>query len=372
MRPSVVYGVTLTALMIGAYLTWTHEDAAAEAAEVIVVDAKTEDIQRIVYTSEKLDLDLEARKDDRGSFLWVKSEERRKKRKSSKPDDGHGHGDEAGEDHGDEPGDAGTEGADGEGADGEGADGEAVKEEVEEIELISKSFKAGDAGDKLLETFSPLEATRLIEVAADKLADFGLDEPTEYLEIQRQGKDTRTFDLGGEAYGTKDRYIRDRASEKVYLVSADALNPLKRGATSLPDRALMGLEESDALQVQVNSAADTLTLEHRNRDDEDASHWRVIGDEEPNESAGTWLEKIFRLRSAFYVQADEAPINQELMFAVTVTAEDSSTEVLEVFKGDSPSGDVAWYARSPYTRELVQLHTSPASQAAEDLTTILE
>ena len=361
MRPSLVYGVTLTVLMIGSYLTWTREDAAAEAAEVIVVDTKAEDIQRVVYTSEKLDVDLEARKDDYGSYLWAKTVERRKKRSLKKKDDGHGH-----EDHGEEDEEPAIDPKDEVAVEGDD------EPEEPEITIVSKTFKAGDAGDKLLETFAPLEANRLLDVNEAELADFGLAEPEESLEIQRAGKDPRVFDVGGEAYGTKDRYIRDRNSGKVYLINADTLNPLKRGTTSLPDRALMALEESDALQVQVSSATDTLSLEHRNRDDPDASHWRVVGEDEPNESAGTWLEKIFRLRSSGYVQADEVPTDQELVFAVTVTGEDSSTEVVEVFSASDPDGKEAWYARSPYTRELVKLHTSPASQAAEDLGTILE
>ena len=66
------------------------------------------------------------------------------------------------------------------------------------------------------------------------------------------------------------------------------------------------------------------------------------------------------------------PTDQELVFAVTVSAEDGSAETVEVISGTDPDGEAAWYARSQYTRELVKLHTSPASQAAEDLSTIME
>lgn len=370
-RAAMVYGVTLGVLLVGSYLSWTREDAAAEAAAVIVMDAESDDISKIVYTSEKLDLELDTRRDDLGTYLWVHATER-KEEKKQRADDGHGHGHEPGDD---EPEDKGEDGKAAKVKDGEAKDDEAKDDEPATPTIVTTEtvFKAGDAGTKLLERFAPFEANRLLEVSGeDKLAEFGLDAPTETLELHRAGKDARVFDIGGEAYGTRDRYLRDRASGKVYLVEADALNPLKRGTTSLPDRELLGMETEAIARVQVNTGTEAVEFEHRNRDDKDAAHWRTAGEDEANESAGTWLEKVFRLRSSGYVQPDEAPTGTELVFAVTAMGDDDTAITLEILKGLDPEGDEAWYGRSQHTRELVKLHKSPTSQAAEDITTILE
>ena len=207
---------------------------------------------------------------------------------------------------------------------------------------------------------------------ASKLAEFGLEEPAETLELRREGKEPRVFDIGGEAYGTRDRYLRDRDSGAVYLVKAEVLSPLKRGTTSLPDRELLGMDTEEIARVQVNTGTEAVAFEHRSRDDKQAAYWRTVGEDEPNESAETWLEKVFRLRSSGYVQPDEAPTDTEVVFAVTAMDDEDRAVTLEIIKGLDPDGEEAWYGRSQYTRELVKLHKSPTSQAAEDIGTILD
>ena len=356
-RAAMVYGITLGALLIGSYLVWTGDEAAADDTAVIVMDADVDEIVSIGYTSEKLDLELETRKDELGPYLWVHATERKKERRPKEPP---------------KPGAEGPEDR-GEGAAAEGAAAEEAAEEAPKIVTTERVFKSGEAGTKLLEHFAPFEAERALAISdASKLAEFGLEEPAETLELRREGKEPRVFDIGGEAYGTRDRYLRDRESGAVYLVKAEVLSPLKRGTTSLPDRELLGMEPEEIARVQVNTGTESVAFEHRSRDDKQAAYWRTVGEDEPNESAGTWLEKVFRLRSSAYVQPDEAPTDTEVVFAVTAMDDGDRAITLEVIKGLDPEGEEAWYGRSQYTRELVKLHKSLASQAAEDISTILD
>ena len=361
MNPTTLYGVVLAALLTGSYLAWTRDAPSNNDDGVQILAATADELSRIVYTSEKLDLSLEARKDDVGHYLWVSTTQRREERKP--PADPHGHG------H-DEP----EEAAEGE-KDGGASDGDEPKEVPEpepEIVTTNKTFKAGAAGDKLLEKLAPMMAKRKLDAGDDVLADMGLDAPESTLEIHREGKDPRIFDLGGETYGSRDRYIRDRQSGVVYLIDKELLGTLKRGVTALPDRELLGIETEDLTQVRVATAIESIEFEHINRDDPEAAGWRPLDEEEADESAGTWLGKFFKLRAQSYVQPDEVPVATQQVFAVTTTGEDGTTRTLEVLEGSDAEGKEVWYGRSDYTRELVKLHKTPTSQVAEDLSSILD
>ena len=374
-RTVTVYGATLVALLVGSYLSWTSEDTGDDEGGVTILNAEPEDIERIVYRSEKLDLDIDVQSDDAGRFLWTKSVQRREKRSNKdKPDDGHGHGDGHGHDAPKKDG-AKKDGPKKDGAkkDGE-ADAEATptEEPAPEIEVIEKTFKAGEAGDDLLEGFAPFLALRRLEAGGDKLEEMEISEDGEVVELHRAGGAKSIYDLGGEAYGTRDRYVRDRGDGGVYLVSKDAVASLKRGATSLPDRVLMGVEPEAITQVVVAGPLGSATLEHVNRDDRAAAAWRVEGETDDDESAGTWLDKAFKLRASGYVQPQHTPKGKELAFSITATSESGETVTLAISTGTDENDKDAWYGQSEHTRRLVKLHTAPTSQVAEDLETVLE
>lgn len=381
---TLIYGALLSASLVGAYLTWTS-DAEPEAGEVVVVlDAEAEQIEKIVYSSEALDMTITQRSDAAGAYVWVESTQRKEKREGP-PDDGHGHGHSEPEDdepHEGEEHEGGEHEGDeheGDAHEGDAHEGEGHEEPEAEpvIEVTDKAFKAGRSGDKLLEQLAPMEAKcSLGEISGDKLAELDLAEPEATLTIHRAGKDARTFELGGEAYGTKDRYLRETSSGKVYLVDAEMIRPLKRGPTSLPDRELLGFQEADLVTLTLKTpAGDSLSFDRRNRDDEEAAYWANAGEESRNETAGTWLGKVFRLKSAGYVQPAEVPTGLQPAFGLELKAEvdgDDAAATLEILSGVDENGDEAWFARSSHTRELVKLHRSPASQAAEDLETVFE
>lgn len=354
-RAILSYSAVLAASLVASYWAWTREAPIDEDETVTVVDVEADELERIEYRSESLDLDVVTRSDTKGSYLWVTATERKEKR-DAPIDDGHGHGADEHEDEGHDDGEA------------EGDDGEPP-----EIVVTNKEFKAGKNGDELLELLHPLEAERMLDtVADDKLDELELAEPEAVITLVRKGKEPRKLELGGEAYGTKDRYLRDAGSGKVYLVDDEFVRPLKYGNTRLPDRELFGLEISEMASLTISGATDSLELEQKNRDDDENAYWAVVGSDEPAEVAETWLEKVLRLKSAAYVQAEEVPATTEPAFSLVVTGADGTTVGFEVSSGMDEEGEETWYGRSDHTRELVRLHKGPASQAAEDLVTVFE
>lgn len=373
-RTVTTYLVLLVGLLGASYMSWTAEDTGEPAEGVVLVQADSESLTGLNYTSDKLVVDIQVRSDAVGDHLWVDLTEIKEKPapktdpaeviEDKVPEEpAEVHSDDDGHDHGDDDED-----------DTEHEAGAEDEEEEAPVEMIreekQQAFMAGDAGQKLMDSLAPLMAKRLIETSGDKTSEFGLDDPDAVLTIRRQGKPDRVLEIGGEAYGVKDRYVRDTDSGKVYLVDDQTFKPLQYAKSRLPERNLIPTDKGDVVSVAVDSDGQKVTLEHRNRDDKDAEFWGVQGSEDASDVAEAWLDKVFRLRSAGYIQTADIPTGLTPAFTMIVTGADGVATSVTVSSGNDPDGKETWYAKSTHTRELVKLHKVLASEAAEDLATV--
>jgi hypothetical protein len=373
-RTVTTYLVLLVGLLGASYMSWTAEDTGEPAEGVVLVQADSESLTGLNYTSDKLVVDIQVRSDAVGDHLWVDLTEIKEKPapktdpaeviEDKVPEEpAEVHSDDDGHDHGDDDED-----------DTEHEAGAEDEEEEAPVEMIreekQQAFMAGDAGQKLIDSLAPLMAKRLIETSGDKTSEFGLDDPDAVLTIRRQGKPDRVLEIGGEAYGVKDRYVRDTDSGKVYLVDDQTFKPLQYAKSRLPERNLIPTDKGEVVSVAVDSDGQKVTLEHRNRDDKDAEFWGVQGSEDASDVAEAWLDKVFRLRSAGYIQTADIPTGLTPAFTMIVTGADGVATSVTVSSGSDPDGKETWYAKSTHTRELVKLHKVLASEAAEDLATV--
>ncbi len=361
MRQLIVLGGLLSVALVATYLTWFGEEGVElEAGETIVYQASPKDVAKIAWKSEKVDVELRPSSDDKGDYVMVHITERREKAPPPKPpeaeEDGHDHGDAGAEDHGDEDA-AGDEGA---------TDGEEAEEPEEapepEIETTVTYFKGNKAADDVVKSLAPLVAMRELKLppGADP-ADFGFDEPSATLEVERRsGKVELT--IGGETFGSKDRYVQYNG--KTYLVDDQVLRPLQYAKTRLMERALQPLSERDIDEVQVTAGERTVTYVHKNPDDRAKSYWALADDPDTEqEEAGTWMGKAFKLRARAYVQPDDLP---ELDPAFTMVVRGGKEAwTIEVFR--AADDDKKFYARSDFLRSTVELTASLAGDAVADL-----
>ena len=343
-RSVTLYGVLLVVLLGLSWEQWTSPPEPDRGDKIELIGGTVDDVEKIVWKGEKDEATIERKTDAAGAYLWVtytKWEEAKKPEPAPAPADPAAPTDPAAD-----PAAAPTPPA-------------AEPETVAKTQI----FKAGDAGDKLVESLSPLLALReLTDVPADKLATLGLDAPKEHLEITRKGR-TRTLDVGGEAYGSKDRYVKDTESGKIYLLDDETLRPLKYARTRLPDRAIFALPREKIATAVVSSGVGSLEIAQKNPDDKEKATW--VKASEPDaaaEQVKTWMDKALQLKSTSYVGADEMPADLTSSFRLTLRGADGKTETLEVL---SAGGD--WYARSEHTRGLVKLLKGPTSALAEDV-----
>lgn len=357
MKQVILLSGLLGVALIGTYVTWFDdgETRVLEDSEVEVYDATAADLSKVVWKSEKVDVELRPAKDDKGDYVMVHVTERREKVKPPEPkppgaDDGHDHGDEHPEDEapeepeGDEPAE------------------EPADEEPPEIETIVTYFKGNDAANELLENLAPLIALRSLELPADSDASaFGFDEPSATVEVHRSAGQV-DLTVGGETYGSKDRYLKYEG--KIFLIDDQTLRPLQYGKTRLLERNLQPLAETDITRVDVTVDGKTASFEQQDRDDRAKAFWAAAETPETeHEVAGTWLGKAFKMRVRSYVEPTEVPELQPVFTVVMHGEEDTWT--IDVSR--SADDDKKYYATSDFLRSTVELTASLAESAAADV-----
>jgi hypothetical protein len=328
-RSWMVYGAIL-ALSLGAtWMRFTAEETKVDKAGVPIVDEPVSALESVVYASPDVDVKLEIRKDTLGSYAWVTVTDHKQKK---------------------------------------GKEGEPPPP----VEVKVTSFKAGSAGDKLMESMAPLLAMReLVGVDAPKLEAFGLQNSTSSLAVSAAGQ-TATLELGAETYGAKDLYAKHRESSRFYVVDDELVKPLKFAATRLPERGLFGaaIETVDTVAL-IAGGARVEWLQH-NKEDRAADWWErkpAPGTDEvgkKDETFANWLEKALKVKSASYVQAGEEPASTEAVFELALSAQGKPTETLQVLKSEDD-----WYARSDFSRGLVKLNRSLVEDPADEVDDII-
>ena len=349
MRQVAVLSVALVAALVGAYTTWTREEVEVTDDAVPLYSATPADLERITWKSPELTVSIERRKDAQGEYLWVDSTET----KTKKPKD-PAHPVPA---EGEEP--------------AEGAEPEEPAEPTEpaaegEPQVKHQVFMANAQGEDLWKSFAPLNALRELAPAGADPAQFGLNEPTATVEVQRKNG-AITLQVGGETYGSKDRYVGYNG--KVYLVDDATLRPLQFAAGRLIERSLFPLSEKDTDRVDVHLPdGTTVSYEQKNKDDAAKAFWaRSDAPDTEDETGATWLGKMFRLKLKDYVEESAAPANLERVVAYDVTGNGETWKV-ELLK--TTTEPVAWYARSDYDRSLVSLTESLVRNVVDDLDTL--
>jgi hypothetical protein len=318
-RSVIIYGALL-ALTLGA--AWHRYTGGEEVTKegVMLLEVKKDDLQKVVYESPELTVTFEMKSDDLGRYGWATVEDRKKK----------------------------------------------GKDDSAPVEPKVTSFKTGSAADKLIDAFAPMVALReLTNVDDTQLTSFGLKEPDTKVTVTAGGK-TVTYSLGGETYGTKDRYAKGEDG-RVYVFNDEPFKTLKFASTRLPERALLAAKVETMEGATLGVGAVTTSWTQKNKDDKTAAYWEKDGGTGKDETFGNWIDKALKLKSTGYVQTGEEPADLVAAFDLTIRAADLKPETLHVLQ----SGE-DWYAKSESTRGLVKLSKGTAKDAADDAKDVVE
>lgn len=333
MRRSVlVYAALLSGFILWAYIEWTKEETYDPDEVAVILDAKPDELEEIVYDSEKLDVTVTMIKDDLGEYAWaeVVPKPPAEGEEPPQPDPANPHA-------------------------------------PPPPDYTPAAFKVGKQGQKMLEGMAPFLAKRLLEVTEETdLAELGLDPAEATLTITRKGREAKTYELGGNVFGGVNVYVRDPGDGKIFIVDAKLITPLRSAKRTLLDRTLFPGAQTDVERVTVSDGRRTMTYEQRNPNDPDARAWVQAGSDESDASAAAWLDKALSLSASRYVQDDDETGELAPAFSYTVVV-DGKEVGIEVMRGFDEEGQEMFFARSDHTRGTVRLHRSLAAEAAADL-----
>jgi hypothetical protein len=328
-RATLIYGLLLVLAAGGSWIQWTTDAPVDLEGRVAVLTGSAKAITAVRWVGEDTEATIVQKSDERGGYFWVDYTRYKKT---------------------DKPVDVSTDDT-----------GEAPPE-MERV-AIKTAFKSAGKSDALMASFSPLAARRQLTITDEaKLEELGLDQPTARIEIDRAGH-TEVLEIGAEAYGSRDYYVRHVSTGAIYLFERDLVQPLKYARTRLPDRSLYGVARAD-----IDSA--TLTVEGASKvwnqmyaDDKAKAHW-VLGDglDQEAERATTWLDKFLKLKGTQFADPNAPPADLQPRFSVRLSQGDSQTTVAVSQVG--AQGD--WYAQSEHTRGLIKLVRSGAGALNED------
>lgn len=333
-RAAAVSAIALAIALAGAWVEWTSEEAVDLEGKVVVLQGDAESISAVRWVSEDSEASIARMSDPRGSYFWVDYT-----RWSKDPLPAARSGDDTGE-----------------------ADAEP------ERKATRSAFKSATKADELMASLSPMVAQRSLDVTDEsKLEEIGLTSPSARIEIDRGGR-TQQLAVGGEAYGTRDYYVRHEETGKIYLVDRTILQPLKYARTRLPDRSLFDVERADLTGVSIAADGRSLDLVHLNADDPSKAAWAAPDAADvPLAQPTTWVDKFLELKGTRYADPESELVGLEQRFSVTLQSEKSSTLIAVQQLGSD--GD--WYASSEHTRGLVKLVRSTAGSLASDIDGLL-
>lgn len=370
-RGAQVHGVLLVAALGAAWLSWTRdkdEPPADGDVPIWEADGGKDAVGTLKYEEKGRTVMLERRMEGDGDeaegYVWGVSEREKPPKAESRPaapGAGEGNGEGKGEGEGE------AEGEDKGEDKGVGAGNAAAPPAKPDVE--TKVFRVNDRGGELLTSFARPTAKRSLGKPADAdLAELELAAPEGRIVVTAGGVD-RTLEVGMMAYGGGLRYVRDAGSGVVWVLEAKLVDDLKWADSRLVERALHAFEEKDVRQFQVSAPGGGGPRVFTRSGEGDKAVW-------DDETAGTWLGKLFRLRADRYVAPDDKlhnfvddVVETSVLDATFQTAEGKQGNIQLTRFGDGT--DARWYAVTERTHGRVGVSRYQADEVAKDLDGLL-
>ncbi|MEZ4302436.1 MAG: DUF4340 domain-containing protein, partial [Polyangiaceae bacterium] len=149
--------------------------------------------------------------------------------------------------------------------------------------------------EKLVDLLAPLKAIRTVgQVAADREAEFGLDDPEGTLTV-KIGDAEKKLLIGGPTPGGGDRYARDPGTREVYVVKGDVFTKVDAADTALMERDLHEWKDAEVAGAKILAAGKERAVVRAG--DGAKRFWADASSKDtPDETIANWMTKLERLR----------------------------------------------------------------------------
>lgn len=376
-RPVLIHAALLGVALVAAYFVWTREPDTSE--DQIPVVSIREGLDRVLYSTEDRKVEINKKKDEHGSYHWVKVETVTKKpvKKPKPPEPAVNKRVDGGPPV---PTDAGVAKAATD-ATPRSDTGVPAKPEMKEVRK-QQAFKGNEALDKLVKSLAELNAVRSLGmISGDKLKSFGLHESKKTLTLVT-GSTPRTFIIGDNTYGNMDIYIQDKQDRRVYVINPRSVQDLKYAEFRLMERELHGFNNTEMDRVLFKTDKGQKTLVQKNRRTPATAFWADA--EAPDKGKDffkNWMSKLSRLRATEYAkQADKLEgLTEKLSAEYYLGGKKLGYLKLYQLGASVPAGapkgkngDDEYYAQTENTRAKVKLSRRLGEEVVKDLENLLK
>lgn len=340
MKARLSMGIYVAVLAVSGILAWLAflPDGRKSAGSELVVDATSDQVDRLEYKTDKSMLQAVAFKDRSGFRLTIRQQ--LAKARANKP---------------------GTKDA----LEGKSTEENSPKEKVTRYRA-SKDF--GDA----LKRVMPIESVRdLGRVQAEKLKEFGLEPPTAWLSLSINGQ-TVKFRVGKKTYGHSSFYLQQDPNGPVSLVSSALLSVVDFRPPRYKELRLLGLQPKKIIQMTMDCGSKgKRTFLHKDRLKPKAETWLVKGAEDSTDTLyRNWMKKLLHQSLVEYLeQAPKTVPGASCHF--TFSMDGGAKTSAELAWISDPSGKQTYYGHSDFSDDWVRLEPSTASSVVADISSVL-
>ncbi|MCB9594718.1 MAG: DUF4340 domain-containing protein [Sandaracinaceae bacterium] len=311
-----------------AYLVWTDDGPSREVDEVELVDCEPDEVTRAELRSAEKDITLEITREDDEVVVHAT----------------------------------------------------VVRHREDADDETQRFVAATDGVNEWLEQIAPLTARRTLgELSDEQLTELGFqgEEATPSTFALTCGGTVHTFQIGGRAYGSGDRYARLESGGPVHLLGNERLQAIESAEFRLMERRLHTFEWTAVTELTIEAWGQQKTLLQRNRLDEANAEWvDQASPDRRNEVFGNWLGAYPRMRVQRYLDPGAEPGSElaesaaaEVSMRLTIRGEDGELGHMEMRRVDRVP--LSYYVRTETTRDWVTVPASVAQAFEDDARSVL-
>ena len=228
------------------------------------------------------------------------------------------------------------------------------------------AYKGSREAERLVEWASDLKAERAIGKLAQLSAEgFGLPAENNVIRVVLRGEaQPKQLEMGELNFAHTLRYVRDRDTDRVFLVQQNAMQSFIRGRNALMDKRLLEFRMGKAERLVIRSGNQETTLWNLDPTGTGQGEWSNIKEGKPTDPAvEEFTGNLEKLRAEGYAAPGDAPpegpANLEILFHLSGSGAPSDS--LKIFAG--PQG--LPQAQSAHTGVPAQVSGSTAKALLE-------
>ncbi|HVW08093.1 MAG TPA: DUF4340 domain-containing protein [Bryobacteraceae bacterium] len=197
-----------------------------------------------------------------------------------------------------------------------------------------------DSVGALTNAVSPLTSDRLIDEHPQNLAEFGLDNPTEEVDITTKDGKTEKLLFGSDTVSGSDTYVKLASDPKVYTVASYAKSTLDKGVNDLRDKRLMTLNSDKITSVTLAAKGPAVEFNKNSSGD-----WQIVKPKPMRADSGAVDDLVSKLKDAKMDVSSiptAADFDSATKLGTATFVDDKGPQSIEVRK--AKNGDI--YAKS--------------------------